>query len=184
MTQKILHIVDMQYDFVASDGKLAVTGASGLIQPANDFLHREQMDLVIATFDTHDAKTYVTSAEGKMFPPHCIRGTRGWESVLDLPKNTVRVMKNQFDVWAAPEAMTRALGHIKPAGAGVYVMGVASDFCVKYAIAGYLARGYSVTVLADLCRGIERQIDDVVHEFNHQKLRLAHSRALTKQRGK
>lgn len=184
MTRNILHIVDMQYDFVASDGKLAVPGAYDLIRPANDFLHREQMDLVIATFDTHNAKTYAMSAEGKMFPPHCIRGTRGWQSVLDLPKNTVRVMKNQFDVWAAPEAMTRALGQMKPAGSQVYVMGVASDFCVKYAIAGYLARGYSVTVLADLCRGIERQMDDVVREFNHQKLRLVHSQVLTKQQEK
>ena len=184
MIHNILHIVDMQYDFVAADGKLAVPGAYDLIQPANDFLGREQMDLVIATFDTHDAKTYAASAEGKMFPPHCIRGTRGWQSVLDLPKNTVRVMKDQFDVWGAPDAMKRALGHIKPAGAGVYVMGVASDFCVKYAIAGYLARGYSVTVLVDLCRGIERQMSDVVREFDNQKLRLVHTAELTKQRGK
>ena len=64
----------------------------------------------------------------------------------------------------------------------VYIMGVASDFCVKYAIKGYLDRGYHVTVLQDLFRGINKQIDDVVSEFNTTKLKLITSKQMKKTR--
>lgn len=65
----------------------------------------------------------------------------------------------------------------------VYVIGVTSDFCVKYAIKGYLDRGYHVTVVQDLCRGINKQIDDIVSEFNTTKLKLITSKQMKKQRG-
>lgn len=44
------------------------------------------------------------------------------------------------------------------------VIGVAADFCVKYAIEGLLKRGFDVTVPAHLTRGIIRQIDQVAAE--------------------
>jgi len=43
----------------------------------------------------------------------------------------------------------------------VTVVGVAADYCVRWAIQGLIARGFRVTVLADLTRGIARQIDAV-----------------------
>jgi nicotinamidase/pyrazinamidase len=44
---------------------------------------------------------------------------------------------------------------------GVVVVGVASDYCVKQAMAGYLDRGQRVTVLTDLVAGIGGEFSDV-----------------------
>ncbi len=41
-----------------------------------------------------------------------------------------------------------------PADVPVVMAGVASDFCVNWALAGYLERGHTVTVLTDLTAGI------------------------------
>lgn len=171
MKRKLLHIVDMQNDFMMADGQLAVAGADTLIAPANKFLARAQFDKVIATYDTHYRASYAKTAEAKLFPPHCVYGTRGWDLAIK-PGKYARVLKNQFDVWAAPRAISRAIAGFTPDNTDVYVMGVASDYCVKYAIAGYLARGYNVVVLGDLCRGIERQIDDVITEFKNTKIKI------------
>ena len=171
MQKKLLHIVDMQNDFVMPRGRLAVDGADSLVAPANEFLASEKFDKIIATFDTHYNKSYAHSAEAKLFPAHCIYGTRGWELAIN-PGRYTRVLKNQFDVWGAPRAINQAIAGFTPNNTDVYVMGVASDYCVKYAITGYLTRGYNVIVLQDLCRGIERQIDDVVAEFKNAKIKM------------
>ena len=46
----------------------------------------------------------------------------------------------------------------------VTVIGVAADYCVRWAVDGLLARGFAVTVPAALTRGIERQIEAVAGE--------------------
>ncbi len=46
----------------------------------------------------------------------------------------------------------------------VYLMGVASDYCNRYAMEGYLQRGYRVTILEDLTCGIALQTGDVIAE--------------------
>ncbi len=185
MRNKILHIVDMQRDFIMPDGKLSVAGAAALIKPANTFIKSVPFDHTIATFDTHYNETYSNSAEAQLFPPHCIYGTPGWELAIDTGKYEP-IKKEVFDVWSAQTAIKSALRYFAPKNTDIYIMGVASDFCVKYAIAGYLANGYRVIVLRDLCRGIERQIDNVVaDDFKKQNIKIINSiQLLKKQKGK
>ena len=186
MKKKLLHIVDMQNDFVLANGKLPVTGAESLIKPVNEFLNSVDFDTTIATFDTHYRETYKKTEESKLFPPHCLYGTKGWELAVDVCGSFLhpchKVLKNQFDVWEQPDKIERFLCGLGPKYTHVYVIGVASDFCVKYAIKGYLDRGYHVTVVQDLCRGINKQIDDIVSEFNTTKLKLITSKQIKKQR--
>ncbi|MCL2338874.1 MAG: isochorismatase family protein, partial [Proteobacteria bacterium] len=59
--KKLLHIVDMQNDFVLKNGRLAVAGAAELIRPANAFLRDARFDKTIATMDTHDRREYKNS---------------------------------------------------------------------------------------------------------------------------
>jgi len=178
----LLHIVDMQRDFVLVNGKLAVPGATSLITPANKFIKSVSFDKTIATFDTHYLKSYNKTPESKMFPPHCLYQTWGWKSAINLGQHD-KVLKNQFDVWEKPHDIEQALQGFTPENTTIYIMGVASDFCVKYAIKGYLNKGYSVTVLQDLCCGINDQIDKVVSEFNTTKLKLITSQQMQNQRG-
>lgn len=176
MKSRLLHIVDMQNDFMLADGKLSVAGAESLIKPANEFLKTVKFDMTIATFDTHYAETYDKTEESKMFPPHCLYGTRGWELAVQPLNGWLnlyeKVLKNQFNVWEHPERIEKTLDVFKPSDTEVYVMGVASDFCVKYAIIGYLQHGYQVRVLQDLCRGINKQIDEVVQDLNNPNIKL------------
>lgn len=178
-------VVDVQRDFMCADGALPVPGAEALIEPMNAWLAAlapEETSGILFTFDTHLGEAYRGSAEAELFPPHCLRGTPGWESVLDL--NAIdpaiplyRLEKPVFDMWAEPTVVEPLGGDDAPlprdlffdrlAAQGVErvkVIGVAADYCVRWAIDGLLARGFAVELPAGLTRGIERQIDVVRDE--------------------
>lgn len=170
--KKILHITDMQNDFVLNTGKLSVN-AEHLILPANKFLADKAglFNKTIATSDIHFESTYYNSPEGKLYPIHCVYGTRGYELAIKIGKYQ-DVLKTTNDIWDDPIAMDKALKGYLPKDTMIYLFGVASDICVKMAIAGYLNRGYNVNVIGDLCKGLNKEIDQVVAEFNNKKLNL------------
>ncbi|MGM0422755.1 MAG: isochorismatase family protein [Pseudomonadota bacterium] len=110
MVKRILDIVDMQNDFMQPDGALYVSGAEQIIPKANRFLaalQAKDFDLVLLKFDTHFSETYDQNPESKMFPPHCLFNSKGWDLAIDLPADlpakipTYRMNKNVFDMWAA-----------------------------------------------------------------------------------
>jgi nicotinamidase-related amidase len=77
--KNILIVVDYQNDFV--NGALGFAGAEkldkGIAYTINEYIDND--DIVIATFDTHDA-FYLDSQEGKKLPvKHCIMGEDGWQ---------------------------------------------------------------------------------------------------------
>lgn len=126
------------------------------------------------------------------FPIHCEKGTPGWENVFNpllVPKEIpiYQLEKDVFNMWEKdgdetlvyeiprnlPGASFPQLGrnresffdHVLPASVDTaVVMGVASDFCVKDAIAGLLARGLKIEVIEQATAGIIRQIAQTVAE--------------------
>ena len=180
-------VVDTQWDFMAADGALSVAGASVLVAPMQAWLSAlEPGDVagVLFTFDTHFRETYAASPEAAMFPIHCVRGTAGWGNMLDVtlvdPGIPVwRIEKGVFDMWAEPGLTIESARDVAEPTvaretffadlvargvADVTVIGVAADYCVRWAVEGLIARGFAVTVPAGLTRGIERQIDVVAAE--------------------
>lgn len=178
-------VVDMQRDFVMGDGALPVPGAEALVEPANRFLAGlapEETAGVLFTFDTHDAATYPGSPEAEQFPPHCYRNTPGWHlavdpSVIDPRIPVFRLEKNVFAMWEEDHLHVVRMDdpdtahhreHFFASLQGVVdeivVVGVAADYCVRWAIDGLVARGFRVHVPADLTAGIGRHIHDVVAE--------------------
>ena len=180
-------VVDTQWDFMAGEGALSVAGADALVAPMQAWLSAltpDEVAGVLFTFDTHFAETYAASPEAQMFPIHCVRGTRGWGNMLDVALvdpaiPAWRIEKGVFDMWAEPglaiedardaerptierEAFFAAL--MASGVTEVTVIGVAADYCVRWAVDGLLARGFAVTVPAALTRGIERQIEAVAGE--------------------
>jgi len=180
-------VVDTQWDFMAGEGALSVVGAEELVAPMQAWLSAltpDEVAGVLFTFDTHFAETYAASPEAQMFPIHCVRGTRGWGNMLDVALvdpaiPAWRIEKGVFDMWAEPglaiedardaerptierEAFFAAL--MASGVTEVTVIGVAADYCVRWAVDGLLARGFAVTVPAALTRGIERQIEAVAGE--------------------
>lgn len=193
--QRFIVVVDTQADFMHADGALAVNGADALIAPMRAWLAAldpAETAGVLFTFDTHVADRYIGSAEAEQFPIHCVRGTPGWQNVLDahaVPAGipTYRLEKGVFNMWAEPDVVIEAIasGTATPrdaffaglASAGVEqvtVIGVAADYCVRWAIDGLVARRFAVDVPPPLTRGIARQIAQVLAEdFAGATVRLA-----------
>lgn len=180
-------VVDTQWDFMASEGALSVAGADALVAPMQAWLSAlpaADTAGVLFTFDTHFRETYAASPEAAMFPIHFVRCTKGWGNMLDVALvdpaiPAWRIEKGVFDMWAEPglaiedardegqPTVSREdfFGGLAARGAtDVTVIGVAADYCVRWAVEGLIARGFAVTVPAGLTRGIERQIDVVAVE--------------------
>ncbi len=180
-------VIDTQKDFMDADGALSVVGAQALTGPMNDWLARRDPAKtagVLFTYDTHDPAAYAVSEEAKSFPIHCVRGSSGWANVLDQsvidPAIPVwRLEKSVFDMWAedglmmenardsnaAPVLREDVFAQLRQNGVSeVEVIGVAADYCVRWAIDGLIARGFRVIVPAALTKGIARQMDQVAAE--------------------
>lgn len=183
--KRFVVVVDTQVDFMRADGALAVPGAERLIAPMQAWLEGltpGDTAGILFTHDTHDPERYADSAEAALFPPHCLRGTPGWANVLDPARLDAAIpcyhlYKGVFDMWAEPDLplVNAADGTTRPRDrffaamdrttlADVVVIGVAADYCVRWAIAGLLERGFRVTVPAALTRGIDRSIETVAAE--------------------
>lgn len=192
--KRFVIVVDMQRDFVAADGALPVTAAEAIVSPMKAWLaglRSEDVAGVLFTADTHVPAIYATSAEAEQFPPHCEKGTPGWENVLDpdaidpaIP--VYRLEKGVFDMWAERDLTVAAVAtgeqvareaffaELKARGVTeVKVIGVAADYCVRWAIEGLVARGFAVEVPTRLTRGIARPIEQVIaDEFADAPVRM------------
>lgn len=180
----LILVVDTQADFMLPDGALPVPGADAIVTPLTEWLARRtpaDTAAIVFTFDTHFADTYPGSAEAELFPIHCVKGTAGWRNLLDPqsvpPAITCRTLeKGVFDMWAEDGLVLRdAHGKSPPVPRDLFfdelrrqgveravVVGVAADYCVRWAIDGLVRRGFSVTVPESLTRGIERSIGQVL----------------------
>jgi nicotinamidase/pyrazinamidase len=148
---------------------------------------------VLFTFDTHMRETYDSMPESAQFPLHCEVATPGWHNVVNphivnrqLPLWTL--VKGVFNMWEEPNlfleqtitdpiliANNQAYGisvqrdeffdNLKNNGIDtVVIVGVAADFCVKWAADGFLARGFNVEIPRSMTAGIVRDIDAVAAE--------------------
>lgn len=179
-------VVDAQRDFIAADGALSVNGAEPLTTPLQQWLadiDPAETAGILFTFDTHEREAYAGSAEAEQFPLHCERGTAGWQLVVDPARvdpgiPCYRLEKGVFSMWAEPDLVVRDMSSDGAAWSRdeffealrkqgietITVVGVAADFCVRWAVDGLLERGFAVEVPTGLTRGIERQIDRVAAE--------------------
>jgi len=140
----------------------------------------------LATFDTHDLETFIGSPENlgdetlgiQGFDIHCEKGTAGWENVINLriPHAlgipTYKLEKGVFDMWEEPNIVIERLHASEPVRARrafferqkargvdtIRIFGFASDFCVRWAIEGFLLMGFKVQIVEDLVAGI---VDDM-----------------------
>jgi len=183
--KKFVIVVDAQNDFMLNTGALSVPQADTVITKINDYLKTLKVKKtagVLFTFDTHDLSTYPGSKESEQFPPHCLKGHTGWNLAVDprsvSPSIPVwKLEKNVFDMWEEKSSFIRGVltdydrdyffnqmlkeQKIKE----VEVVGVAADYCVKFAIQGLVDRNYMVRIpSSDLTKGISRSIGQVVRE--------------------
>ena len=160
VNKRILLVVDAQYDFMMPNGKLYVPEAEQLIVPMIELLAtaKDKYHCVFFTQDWHYEWDYEGSEEAKEFPRHCIAHSYGADLVFSLRQIQIPYLiqqKSVFDVWESgfdkEFVYWKNFTSEKPI---VDVIGVASDYCVKYAVDGLLARGYEVNVIEELTKVI------------------------------
>ena len=137
--------VDTQLDFLFPAGALYVPGAERLlarIAGLNQWAAARGIP-VISTMDAHAEQ----DPEFRVWPPHCVNGTLGQRKPEStLVAGQIFVRKQALDCFSSPE-MERAM---EATGAHRYaVYGVVTEYCVKLAAAGLLARGARVDLVTD-----------------------------------
>lgn len=169
-----LLVIDMQNDFAHEGGSLFVHGAEGIVDTANKL--RGKFEHVMWTKDWHP-KNHISFAANHpghsagdivdtglyrqmLFNAHCVQGTEGAElhSGLDARDGDMFVVKGCradvdsyscfFDV--VKTSATDAKEQLDRAGIDtLYVIGVATDYCVRASVLDALALGFKVYVIED-----------------------------------
>jgi len=153
-----LIVVDVQRDFCPG-GALAVPRGDEVVPVINQLLGLGGW-LAIATRDWHPPDHCSFTAQGGIWPPHCVAETPGaaFHPALDLTR--VRNVISKATTRAA-EAYSGFQGTDLPAllaGLGirrVFVCGLATDYCVKATALDARKAGLDVVVLEDAIRGVE-----------------------------
>jgi nicotinamidase/pyrazinamidase len=115
-----------------------------------------------------------------LWPVHCVQGTRGAELVEQL--DTLRVRRifqkgtdSRIDSYSGfyDNAHRKATGLSDFLLAGgvkrVYLMGLATDYCVKYSALDARALGFETIVIEDGCRGVNAQPEDSQRAIEEMK---------------
>ena len=175
---RVLLVVDIQNDFCPK-GALAVTGGDEVVSIINKLSRR--FAHVILTQDWHceDHLSFASSHPGKkpldrvklsygeqiLWPDHCIEGTKGAEFHPDLKVEHGELIirkgfHREIDSYSAffendRKTPTGLAGYLRERGlTRLYIVGLATDFCVAYSALDARRLGFEVTVIEAGCRGI------------------------------
>lgn len=213
--QRIYVDVDTQYDFCDPGGALFVPGAPAATEVSARLVRHAVAHNapIVGSVDSHnhEAWEFATNAnrgpngEKPNFPPHCVKGTRGWLKVPStlperfafvavdaaaphVPPHTQAVYfeKEVYSLFVNPNA-EKVLDQLAGGQPVEFVVfGVATDYCVRAAALGLLAwararggavaSGTTVTVVSDAVAGVARESTDAaVAEMRAAGVRFAPS---------
>jgi nicotinamidase/pyrazinamidase len=160
-----LVIVDFQNDFTPG-GALAVPDGDRVAARLNELAASGDYDLVVATRDWHPRDHGSFSAQGGIWPEHCVAGTTGAELHPDLDAARVDVIVDKgrdpstegYSGFDGTDLATilRERGIDK-----LTVAGLATDYCVRATALDALREGFAVTLDTAASRGIEAKPGDV-----------------------
>ena len=189
-----LIMIDLQNDF-CSGGSLAVPDGDRVIPLANEL--QKQFDLVIATKDWHprDHTSFADNHSSQdvgdlitidtlsqvLWPVHCVQETHGAEfhpalDTLRIKKIIYKGTDKKIDSYSAffDNAHQRSTGladYLYEQNINcIYVMGLATDYCVRYSCLDALQLGFDVYFIQDACRGVELNKGDIACAINEMKV--------------
>jgi len=186
---KVLLMVDIQNDF-SPTGALAVKDGDEIIPFVND--QQDAFDFIVATQDWHPqnhgsfAEHHPDKSPGEvitlggidqiLWPTHCVQNTYGAEFIPGL--NTEKInqvfqkgMNPNIDSYSGffDNDHKNATGLHQYLQAqkvnDIYIVGLATDYCVKFTALDAALLGYSTTVLKKGVRGVELASGDIEQAF-------------------
>ncbi|MBN3137288.1 bifunctional nicotinamidase/pyrazinamidase [Pectobacterium punjabense] len=185
--KKALLLVDLQNDFFPG-GALAVNESDQVLEVANRAIDAcvAAGVTVIASQDWHPdnhgcfavSEQAVVGEIGELngwpqiwWPVHCVQGTTGADFHPALPLSAIQWIvqkgtqpdidsystffdnghrvKTELDDWLRAHHITH-----------LTILGLATDYCVKFSVWDAIALGYHTEVLVDGCRGVNLSPDD------------------------
>jgi len=190
---RALIIVDVQNDFLPG-GALAVPNGDEVIPVANRV--SAEFDLVIATQDWHppDHGSFAANHPGKkpgdvidlngieqiLWPVHCVQNTPGAAFARALDTSRVeRVFHKGTDASIDSystffdNARRKATGlgdYLKQRGVrSIHILGLATDYCVKFSALDAVDLGFQTLVIEDGCRAVELRPGDAARAIEEMK---------------
>lgn len=190
MSKKALINVDLQNDFFPG-GALGVPKGDEIIEVVekiNKFAGRKKW-LRIKTRDWHPEETKHFQKNGGIWPVHCVQNTKGAEFKKELNANLYGVLDGAIEIskgmnmedngysgfdgetegWEGnPSISLEKLLKLNGIEA-VYVLGLATDYCVKATALDAVRFGFQTYVLIDACRAVNIHPDDEVKAIEEMK---------------
>lgn len=187
MTQRALLLVDLQNDFCAG-GALAVPQGDSTVDVANQLIawSLARGETVVASQDWHPANHGSFASQHQVepytqgeldglaqtfWPDHCVQNSEGAALHPLLKQQDIAAVfhkgenpaidsysaffdnghrqKTQLDAWLRERGINE-----------LTVLGLATDYCVKFTVLDALNLGYTVNVITDGCRGVNIQPQD------------------------
>lgn len=185
MTKKALLIVDMQNDFLPG-GSLAVPGGDEIIPLINNI--QKEFELVIATKDWHpkNHKSFASQHRNKrpgdivilneqkqvLWPDHCIQHSFGSQflpafNAGKIDKIFYKGTDKNIDSYSGfldnnRKKETGLERYLKQKQVkDIYIVGLATDYCVKQTALDGKAAGFNFFVIKDACRGVDLNRGDI-----------------------
>jgi nicotinamidase/pyrazinamidase len=180
-----LILVDLQNDFCLG-GNLAVPDGDAVIPVANQM--QSSFDLVVATQDWHPpthmsfASNHANKKIGDiievhgvkqvLWPDHCVQHSSGAKFHPALNTQAIKkIFHKGSDQLVDSYSAFFDNEHLRSTGLAdylrehhvstVYIMGLATDYCVKYSCLDAIQQGFEVYIITEGCRGVELQSGDV-----------------------
>lgn len=190
-----LLLVDLQNDFIPG-GSLAVPCGDDVIDVANRLM--PEYEFVVATQDWHPPghKSFASEHPSRkvgeiinwkgldqiLWPDHCVQGTRGAELCRGLDTERIdEVIRKGTDPDIDSYSGFFDNGRRKSTGLAdllgergadvVDVMGLATDYCVKFTALDAMEEGFRTRLIVEGCRGVELQAGDCQRAID--KMRVA-----------
>lgn len=202
---KVLLLIDLQIDFCPG-GALEVKEGDQVIPIANALM--EKFDLIVATQDWHPADHGSFAAnhpwrkpgqvidlhglQQVLWPIHCVQGSFGAKFHPKLnAANITKVFVKGTDATIDSYSGFFDNGHRKATGLGdylkeqgvtqVFVMGLATDYCVKFTALDSIELGFETYLIEDASRGVNLQagdVDEAVSEMKAKGVNIIQSASL------
>ena len=196
---KALIVVDIQKDF-CQGGALEVKNADEIIPVTNKLIEKFQQEnnLIIATKDWHpkNHKSFAVNSNGKIgecgilngleqiwWPVHCVQNESGsdfHEKLLPIKNIVYKGTNEDIDSYSGffdnGKLHKTELDNILKNNKidTLYILGLATDYCVKFTVIDALELGYQVYLIEDGCKGVNLNPEDSKLAIEEMKKKGAH----------
>lgn len=178
MSETALIIIDVQNDFCPG-GALAVAGGDEIVPVINDLQTRYATRVLTQDWHPADHSSFADNHDGAapfsmieapygpqvLWPRHCVQGSDGAAFHSELRQDADLIIRKGFrsaiDSYSAfyendHETPTGLDGYLRERDVKRLIMvGLATDFCVRFSAVDAARLGFEVMVVEDACRAID-----------------------------